>query len=186
MIVYTAARTANLDKADAAKVAMFLDVALGEGQHQGYGNGELPPGYLPITATGSTRALHDSAVAAARAIADQTGATDEENPAQGDGGSGAGAAAGPATSRGGGSAAPVLPESADDEVPVEAPGPTKASKPEEAEEPVVVEAAPVATTPQVSRVGQGLLPLVLFVGLFAGVGSTAARVSGRLNRGTSR
>ena len=184
MIVYTAARTANLDEAEAAKVALFLDVALGEGQKRGYENGELPPGYLPITASGTTKALHDSAVAAARAIADQTGVTDEENPAKGNGGEGAPKPAGPSSSSGG--AAPVLPEPAEDDVPAAKSGTTKVPKPEKALESVVVETAPVATAPQVSRVGQGLLPLALFVGLFAGVVSTGARVSGRLGRRAGR
>ncbi len=54
MIVYTAARTANLPKEDAAKVAEFIDVATSEGQVAGFGNGELPEGYLPLKRTGVT------------------------------------------------------------------------------------------------------------------------------------
>ena len=61
MVVYTAARLANLDQADADKVAQFIRVATTEGQKTGTGNGELPPGYLPIEDKGVTAKLYDSA-----------------------------------------------------------------------------------------------------------------------------
>ena len=75
MVVYTAARTANLPKADAAKVAQFIRTATTEGQRPGYGNGQLPPGYLPLTRTGPTAALWKQAQTVADLITAQQGAT---------------------------------------------------------------------------------------------------------------
>ncbi|UUZ61561.1 hypothetical protein [Nocardioides sp. B-3] len=49
MIVYTATRSANLPKEDAKKVAEFIEISTTEGQRAGYGNGELPPGYLALS-----------------------------------------------------------------------------------------------------------------------------------------
>ena len=54
MVVYTAARTHNLDQADADKVAQFIRISTTEGQEPGSGNGELPGGFLPIEKTGAT------------------------------------------------------------------------------------------------------------------------------------
>ncbi|SFA84607.1 hypothetical protein SAMN05192575_101778 [Nocardioides alpinus] len=88
MIVYTAARTANLPQADADKVAQFIEVATSEGQKAGYGNGELPPGYVPLKKTGVTAPLWKQAQAVATAIAEQKGATgtgDGDGTGQGEG-----------------------------------------------------------------------------------------------------
>jgi hypothetical protein len=71
MVVYTAARLQNLDKADAAKVAQFIRVSTSEGQRAGSGNGELPAGFLPISKSGPTARLHDSAQVVAAAVAAQ-------------------------------------------------------------------------------------------------------------------
>jgi len=71
MVVYTAARLQHLDKDDAAKVAQFIRVSTTEGQRPGSGNGQLPAGYLPITDSGVTRKLFDSAQLVAAAVARQ-------------------------------------------------------------------------------------------------------------------
>ncbi|WP_210649390.1 hypothetical protein [Nocardioides sp. SYSU D00065] len=88
MIVYTAARTANLPQEDADKVRQFIEVATTEGQKQGYGNGQLPPGYVPLTKTGVTAPLWKQAQAVAEAIGEQEGAStagDESTDGDGDG-----------------------------------------------------------------------------------------------------
>ncbi|GAA5107612.1 hypothetical protein GCM10023339_05850 [Alloalcanivorax gelatiniphagus] len=82
MIVYTAARTANLPQEDADKVAQFIEVATSEGQRQGYGNGQLPPGYLPLSRTGPTGPLWKQAQAVAAAVGEQSGATKTDDPAE--------------------------------------------------------------------------------------------------------
>lgn len=89
MIVYTAAKTEGLDKADAAKVAAFIDIATTEGQRPGYGNGELPPGFLALSKTGATAALFKQAHSVAESIADQSGQVDDGS-SPGDGGGGGG------------------------------------------------------------------------------------------------
>lgn len=72
MIVYTAAKLANLPAEDAAKVAQFIRVATTEGQRPGSGNGQLPGGFLPITKAGVTKRLFDTAQTVADAIEKQT------------------------------------------------------------------------------------------------------------------
>ena len=72
MVVYTAAKTANLPEEDAAKVAQFIRVSTSEGQKAGTGNGELPAGFLPIEKNGVTAKLHASAQRVATAVEKQT------------------------------------------------------------------------------------------------------------------
>lgn len=85
-VVYTAARTRGMSKADAAKVVQFIRVSLAEGQRPGPGNGQLPDGYLPIQATGATAKLHAAALRVAEVVAAQSGGprkrTAEEEPGQ--------------------------------------------------------------------------------------------------------
>lgn len=71
MVVYTAARTHGLSKADAAKVASFIRISSTQGQQAGRGNGQLPAGYLPITSSGVTSALYKQAQRVATAVATQ-------------------------------------------------------------------------------------------------------------------
>jgi hypothetical protein len=49
MFVYLAAPAAGLPQPDASEIATFVRFAVGEGQTPGYGNGQLPPGYAPMT-----------------------------------------------------------------------------------------------------------------------------------------
>ena len=100
MIVYTAARTANLPEEDAAKVAEFIRISSGEGQKVGFGNGELPAGYLPIQKKGVTAPLWRQAQSVATAIAEQKGTSESET---GDGG---GTGTGSGSSDGGGTLGP--------------------------------------------------------------------------------
>ena len=73
MVIHTAAKLTGLDAADARRITQLIEVATTEGQIVGSANGELPDGYLPITATGPTAALHASAQVVAAAIAQQSG-----------------------------------------------------------------------------------------------------------------
>lgn len=94
MIVYTAARTANLPEEDAAKVAEFVRISTTEGQKLGYGNGELPAGYLPITRSGVTAPMWKQAQSVATAISEQKGASSEDDGTGDDAGDGAGTGGG--------------------------------------------------------------------------------------------
>jgi hypothetical protein len=77
MIVYAAARTHGMEKADADKVSSFVELATTEGQKFGYGNGELPEGYLPLKKTGATAPLFKQAQSVAKSIAEQSGEVDD-------------------------------------------------------------------------------------------------------------
>lgn len=78
MVVYTAAKLANLPEEDAAKVAQFIRIATTEGQRRGSGNGQLPGGYLPITNQGVTGELFRTAQAVAGAVEKQKSAQPQE------------------------------------------------------------------------------------------------------------
>ena len=64
---------AGLPKADAARYATLLRFAVGAGQVAGVGNGQLPPGFLPMTADNGLDALVAYSRRAATAVAAQTG-----------------------------------------------------------------------------------------------------------------
>ncbi|MCW2498180.1 hypothetical protein [Jatrophihabitans sp.] len=74
MVIYADVPTSALPKADAAKLATFLRFAAGPGQVAGLENGELPPGYLPITKANGLEALATYTSRAADAVAAQAGA----------------------------------------------------------------------------------------------------------------
>jgi hypothetical protein len=92
MVIYAAVPTAGTSQAKAAAIARFLDFAAGAGQARGVQPGQLPEGYLPLTASlrAQTRAI-------AVKVADQSGTTPAppsssapSTPAAGAGGSSSG------------------------------------------------------------------------------------------------
>lgn len=79
--------TGDLDEATATKYAKLLCYATGRGQVQGRANGELPDGYLPMTAAnglGTERGYTLAAVAAVRAQDGETPALDTAAPDAGE------------------------------------------------------------------------------------------------------
>jgi hypothetical protein len=68
MVIYAMVPTGGISKRKAAKIAQWLDYVAGPGQQPGYGPGELPPGYLPLTAKMRTQTLK-----AAGEVLNQTG-----------------------------------------------------------------------------------------------------------------
>ena len=50
MVIYAMVPTNRIGKKKAAKIAQWLDFVATAGQHPGYAPGELPPGYIPLTA----------------------------------------------------------------------------------------------------------------------------------------
>ena len=171
MLVYTAARTRGMDKADAAKVAQFIEVSSTEGQIRGRGNGQLPEGYLPIRKTGVTARLWQQAQLAAKAIRAQKEAPKASTTPQGGSkpntGNGAGDAGGPAAGLPGSAPATGDPAAAAGAPDGNAPATTAAGAP-------VVTAK---TMPVSSRVGGLILPLLLTLGLIAGLVALAGRMS---------
>ena len=150
MVVYTAARTGNLDPDSAAKVAQFIRISTTEGQRPGSGNGELPGGFLPILRTGVTAPLFTSAQQVAAAVQAQS---DTGRPS-------AGPTTAPAGNGGGGVATGgIVPD---------APIDTAASEPAApvTEPTAVVEAIDMPPTQAISsRAARGLLPSLLLIGL---------------------
>ncbi|MFL6157150.1 MAG: hypothetical protein ACJ72D_13705, partial [Marmoricola sp.] len=57
MPVYADIPTQGLARAEASKLALFLTYAAGTGQHRGLLNGDLPPGYLPLTSANGLSAF---------------------------------------------------------------------------------------------------------------------------------
>ena len=68
MVIYAMVPTKGIAKKAAAKIAQWLDFVATTGQHSGYAPGNLPPGYLPLTANMRAQALK-----AATLVLDQRG-----------------------------------------------------------------------------------------------------------------
>jgi hypothetical protein len=73
MFVYAAIPTAGLPTTDAADFATFLRFAATQGQVPGFGNGQLPPGYAPMTIADGLGDQVGFTLRAATAVANQTG-----------------------------------------------------------------------------------------------------------------
>ena len=73
MVVYAAVPTSGLKTADAKKLGQLLRFAATSGQTPGTGLGELPPGYLPLTAANHLGALQQYTETAATAVTQQDG-----------------------------------------------------------------------------------------------------------------
>jgi hypothetical protein len=156
MVVYTAARLRNLAEEDAAKVALFMRTATTEGQRPGFGNGELPGGFLPIRKTGVTADLYAAARTVADAVEAQKPAAAETEPSE--------------------TPTPSPSAAADDDgsapitSPEDAPAagePSASSAPAEAV-PATASATPVAMPPTEaisSRAASGVVPSLLILGL---------------------
>lgn len=178
MIVYTAAKTNGLAKADAAKVSDFIEIATTEGQRSGFGNGELPPGFLALKKTGATAALFKQAQSVAKTIADQSGKVDDGT---GDGAGDEGGDGGDdGTETGPGSVTDVTPPEPE-AVPTVAPSgvgkpvkvkPTKTPKPE----PVTMP----DTEPVSSALAAQLIPVLLGIAVLAAMATSLLRLG--LNR----
>jgi hypothetical protein len=68
MVIYAMAPTKGLSHTKAAAIAKFIDYAASAGQHPGLNPGQLPPGFLPLTAK-----LRAQARKAAQQVLHQTG-----------------------------------------------------------------------------------------------------------------
>jgi hypothetical protein len=88
MVVYAAVPTSELPAAAAADYADLLTFAAGPGQTSGEGVGQLPPGYLPMTAANGLGGLAAYTVAAAADVAAQNGQVPALTSASGGSGSG--------------------------------------------------------------------------------------------------
>ncbi len=82
--------TSGLSPAQAQRYATVLAFAAGPGQTPGSGNGELPPGYLPMTEANGLGSLVAYTKAAGAAVAAQSGQVPPVGPPPGDAGGGPG------------------------------------------------------------------------------------------------
>jgi hypothetical protein len=73
MVVYAAVPTTGLTPQSAGDYAQLLRFAASDGQQPGYGVGQLPPGYLPMTAAEGLGDLVDYTARAATDVAAQNG-----------------------------------------------------------------------------------------------------------------
>lgn len=73
MFVYAAVPTAGLPTEDASDLAAFMRFAVTQGQTPGFDNGELPPGYAPMTVADGMGDQIGFTMRAASAVATQSG-----------------------------------------------------------------------------------------------------------------
>lgn len=174
MIVYTATRSANLPKEDATKVAEFIKVSSTEGQRAGYGNGELPPGYLALKKAGPTAALFKQAQKVAETIADQSGKVDDGTDVTD--GTDTGTIDGSGTPTGPGSVTNVEPPEPE---PVPTAAPTGAGKPAKGKPTKTPKPKPVTmpdTEPVSSALAGRLIPVLLGIGVLGAFATSLLRL----------
>jgi hypothetical protein len=185
MVVYTAARTHGMAEADATKVAQFVDVATTEGQRPGYGNGQLPPGYLPITRSGATAPLFRQAQTVAEEVGAQNGRV--AGPGEGDTGATDGSGAGTGGTGGTGGSATIggteTPGSVTDLAPADAapvpdagPGTRTSPKPTTGTTPDPGPVAMPDTQPVSSAMASRLIPTLLGIWLLGTLAAILLRV----------
>ncbi|HRI97823.1 MAG TPA: hypothetical protein PLZ93_19540, partial [Nocardioides sp.] len=151
MVVYTAAKLQNLAQDDADKVAQFIRTATTEGQKEGAGNGQLPAGFVPLTAKGSTAALYASAQEVADAVEAQTSKpTESPSPS---------ATANPTLPPGDGGI--ELPDAPPVDLPSEAPSAVPSASPTTAPEPLAMPQTEAVS----SELGDRAVPVLLVLGL---------------------
>ncbi len=107
MVVYALIPATGVDATTAGELAKFLLYATSDGQKPGEDIGQLPPGYLPMTAANGLSAMIAYTKQAATLVAAQNGTTlpPTSPPAGSTGGSGSGAGSGTGT----GATSPVPP-----------------------------------------------------------------------------
>lgn len=178
MIVYTAALTHGLAKADAAKVSDFIDIATTEGQRPGFGNGELPPGFLALKKNGATAALFKQARSVAESIADQSGTVDDGS------GDGSGDGTGDGTGGGDESGTPTGPGSVTNVEPPEpqavpTTSPEGTGKPAKGKPARTPKAEPVTmpdTAPVSSALAGQLIPVLLGIAVLGALATSLVRL----------
>lgn len=163
--------TSGLPPAQAANYAQMMRFFVGPGQTPGFGNGELPPGFLPLTAANGAAELAAFTVRAATAVAAQHGDLPLVTGGQ---------VAGPVTPAAGGGGTPTPSSS-----PTPTPPPTPSARPTPS-----VAATPTAqglalqslgTTSGLGAGAAGLaLPLVLLLALLGAVAAPVTKVVARL------
>jgi hypothetical protein len=173
MLISTDVATHGVPKAIAADLGKFLSFVALSGQHSGFGNGQLPPGYLPMTAAnGAAKMLAYTKTAAA-----DVGTQDSKVPSV----TGGGQSGGRPTH----STSPTPATSTTQPTSGSGTGGSHTSSPSATIQPVTASPGPtntqrIATTANVaSAVSGAILPLVLLIAL---IGATLAYGAWQLTR----
>lgn len=203
MPVYAVVPTVELDESTARKLNQLLCYAAGPGQRPGDANGQLPDGYLPVTAATGLGAQHDYVLTAAAAVRAQEGdvpALDSVAPTRKEAcgrvkagpsetadpsGTPSGTPSGPASPSADPSSTPAAPTAA---APV-ASAPTDSAPPSAAPSGSTgpaVSAATTLTAGQTSRFGSLGAPGLLFLALLSGLGGVVLRWPAQIATGTEQ
>jgi hypothetical protein len=174
MLVYMDVPTSDLPAADATDFAKYVKYAVSEGQRPGGAVGQLPAGYLPMTAANHLGAEDAYALAAAKAITAQKGAIPPLTPSKGSSTSSPSPSSSATSSSGSGSSSTGSGSSASSTSSSPSPGPSplKSAK-------AVAQLTPV----QSFGVAGYLLPVIAGLAI---VGGAAAFLVSRLSRWRSR
>ena len=165
--------TSGLPRSEASNYASLLRFFIGKGQTSGFGNGQLPPGFLPMTAANGAAALSAYSGRAATAVAAQRGDLPLVT-----GGVIAGPTVAPTTRGGGGPAgggSSTPPPSA-------VPSPTPHVTPTPSASSIAVTKLTSLGTTVGSPVGLGglALPLVLLLAMFGAVAAPVTKLVARV------
>ncbi|WP_345522429.1 hypothetical protein [Nocardioides conyzicola] len=172
--VYADVPTSGIDKGTARRAAQFLEYAATTGQQPGTGNGQLPPGALPLTEANGLSALSAYTHRAAAAVLAQKGdvpklVADDPDPTESPSTDPTGApTVSPPTGTGAGPGA--LPSAS---VSPSADTPGKGAGPKPADTEVI------RTVGAESAFGGVGLPVVLLAGLVVGLAGLSLRFAGR-------
>ncbi|KQW48856.1 hypothetical protein ASC77_09015 [Nocardioides sp. Root1257] len=173
--VYADVPTTGLDKATAKRAAQLLEYAATSGQQAGTGNGQLPPGALPLTEANGLSALAAYTHRAAAAVLDQKGEVpklvpDDPDPTPSPTGE---PTDDPTTT------SPVGPGTTTPLTPPATGGSPSAGKPGKGATPKPAETDVIRTVGAESSFGGIGLPVVLLAGLVVGVAGLSLRFTGR-------
>jgi hypothetical protein len=176
MIVYTAVPTKGLPKDVAADYYKLLTYATTDGQLPGFGNGQLPPGYLPLTKANGLGQLASYTTRAAAAVKAQKGALPSlvgSGPGENKGGPGPSPGQGTGTGPGNGTGTGTGAGSGDGTGTVPPAGSSRTGNPGKGSNPTVAGNEP-ATSPGITTVASSTvagtaLPALLGLAVLSGL-----------------
>ena len=190
MVVYTSVPLKNLPSQDAKDYAKLLTFFAGPGQHPGTGQGDLPSGYLPMTSANGLGAMVAYTTKAAKAVAAQqgtlhptvvspppsSGSSGPSGSSHSSGNSGATQPIPPITVPGGGATSSGTPAPSG----TSSSSGTGTSVAPTSSAPTSLSASPAAArTPEVGAgLGGAALPILLGLGLIAGIAAAVTRIRG--------
>ncbi|HEY0182465.1 MAG TPA: hypothetical protein VGC09_06610, partial [Rhodopila sp.] len=177
MPVYADIPTSGLSASDAKDYAEFLRFAAGPGQISGSGNGQLPGGYLPMTAANGLGDMVSATLADANAVATQNGTPKTAASSQAQSGGGAGSNPNDSGGSSGPSSGASTPAAASSSPSTRSPSGSGTALPSPSTSPV---AAFGKTPGMFSGLSGVLIPVILGGGLLAGLLAAGLYVAPRV------